>query len=52
MSRSIHQTLRNVFGGKSKREIAAMVAEDEEGVRALAEKRRLKRETKKARKSE
>jgi len=46
MSRSVHQTVKRVFGGKTLAEIRQMVADRDEDVLALLEKERWKRETK------
>jgi hypothetical protein len=44
MSRSKHQTVAGVFGGKSAGEIDAMIREHDEDVEALAAKKQLKKE--------
>lgn len=42
MSRSIHKTVKCLFGGKSAREIDEMIAEDDPDVVELRRKRRYK----------
>jgi hypothetical protein len=44
MSRSKHQTVAGVFGGKSASEIDAMIRENDVDVEALAAKNRMKKE--------
>lgn len=44
MSRSRHQTIKGVFGGKSESEVNAMIEGRDEDVEALAEKKRFKLE--------
>ena len=43
MSRSKHQKVKGVFGGRSKGEVNAMIAEGDEDVTELVPKGRLKR---------
>lgn len=49
MSRSKHQTIKSVFGGKPASEINAMLAEGDEDAMELVAKRSIKQSTKKAR---
>jgi hypothetical protein len=49
MSRSFHQTVKKVLGGKSKSDIDEMVASGDDQVRALGKKRATKRKTRAAR---
>lgn len=44
MSRSIHQTVKGVFSGRSVADVDAAVAERDEDVEALSVKRRLKKD--------
>ena len=46
MSRSYHQTLKSVFGGKSKQEIDRMLAEGDPDFLAYVEKRKIKKRVK------
>ena len=52
MSRSIHQTLKSVFGGKSKCEIQRMIDNDDPDLLALIEKKVIKRNVRDAREIE
>ncbi len=52
MSRSIHQTLKGVFGGKSKRETQRMIDDDDPDFLALVEKKAIKRDVREAREIE
>ncbi len=42
MSRSVHHTLKSVFGGKSKREIEEMIVTDDPDLLEYIEKRHIK----------
>jgi hypothetical protein len=44
VSRSRHQTVKSVFGGKPASEINAMIANNDQDVQALREKKRFKNE--------
>lgn len=52
MSRSIHQTYKKVFKGKSNAEVDEMVCENDPDVEALAEKRAYKKRERQRRKNE
>ena len=49
VSRSVHQTLKSVFGSKSKHEIERMIKENDPDLVAYLEKRRIKRRVRNSR---